>query len=73
MVIEECAELIAAIQKYRRNRVGLEKVIEEGVDVELMLVELRVWTGNNTLWEKIREEKIARLEELLKEWGIDGK
>lgn len=38
--IEECAELIATLKHYRRNRVETEAVIEELADVFLMLGQL---------------------------------
>ena len=65
MVIEECAELIDSIQKYRRNRVDFVAVLEEGVDVELMIEQLKIILGENTLWENMRARKLKLLEELL--------
>ena len=65
MVIEECAELIDAIQKRRRGRKGNAEVIEEGVDVELCLEQLKLIMDNPILWKNIREEKLSRLEGLL--------
>ena len=61
IVIEECAELIDAIQKWRRNRVGIERVVEEGVDVEICLAQLKLILNNTVLWKNIREEKLIRL------------
>ncbi len=68
MVIEECAELIHAIQKHRR---GGEKpgdtyrlaanLVEEGVDVELCLEQLKAIMGEPVLWNNYRELKLNRL------------
>ena len=41
MVVEECAELIQAIQKYKRDHNKTENLIEEMVDVEIMLNQLK--------------------------------
>ena len=65
MVIEECAELIQAIQKYRRGlgQAGtpMADVIEEGVDVELCLEQLKVITAEPVLWNHYRTLKLNRL------------
>jgi phosphoribosyl-ATP pyrophosphohydrolase len=42
MVTEECAELIVAIQHYKRNRVGGSKVLREVADVIVVLEQLMV-------------------------------
>jgi len=65
MVIEECVELIDAIQKYRRGRVDFEKVVEEGVDVELMIEQLEVIMEEPVLWRSIRDDKLDRLQGML--------
>lgn len=36
MCIEECSELIDAIQKYRRGRVGKDEIVDELADVRIM-------------------------------------
>ena len=68
MVIEECAELIQAIQKHGR---GGEKpgdsgalaasLVEEGVDVELCLEQLKAIMGEPVLWARYRTLKLNRL------------
>jgi NTP pyrophosphatase (non-canonical NTP hydrolase) len=40
MAIEECAELIQAIQHLRRNRCNVSKVAEELADVSIMIRQL---------------------------------
>ena len=65
MVIEECAELINAIQKWRRHRVDSIAVLEEGVDVELCLEQLKVILDAPTLWANVRKDKLERLAKLL--------
>jgi NTP pyrophosphatase (non-canonical NTP hydrolase) len=49
MVVEECAELIQAIQKYKRCRseqILDTKVFEEVADVEIMLKQFRLMFGS---------------------------
>ena len=65
MVIEECAELIDAIQKWRRGRIDYSKVMEEVVDVGLMLEQIKVMLNSPVLFENIKKDKIERLEKLL--------
>ena len=63
MVIEECAELIQAINKYRRNAngEGLSALCEEIADVEIMLAQLRLMLNADVLIEGIKQIKINRL------------
>lgn len=66
MVIEECAELIKAIQKYKRVKPGHEKkvveadVIGEGVDVEIMIEQLKLIFPNRNLWNALKRAKLRR-------------
>jgi len=64
MVVEECAELIKAIQKYRRNN-ETNPIVEESVDVELMLEQLKIIFPEPELRANIRTEKLARLQKHL--------
>ncbi len=65
MVIEECAELIDAIQKWRRHRIIAVEVLEEAVDVELCLGQLKLMLNAPVLFENIKKNKLQRLENLL--------
>lgn len=59
MAIEECAELIQAINKKHR---GMEHNIpEEIADVEIMLEQLKIANGCHEEVETIRKEKVERL------------
>ncbi len=66
MVIEECAELIDAIQKWRRRRVESAKVLEEAVDVELCVAHLKLMLDAPDLWEQTKMDKLRRLERRMK-------
>ena len=69
MVVEECAELIHAIQKMKRGEDNYIAVTEEAVDVEIMLGQLRYMVDNDNCWSEIRTMKLERLEERLKKGG----
>lgn len=71
MVIEECSELIKAICK--SHRIGLievqENIVEELVDVEIMIEQLKLILGEylhsyGNMYKNIREQKLDRLREL---------
>lgn len=75
MVVEECAELIKAIQKWRRHvsRVqdisGYElEIIDEAIDVTFMIEQLKFMLPDKKAWEDIYQFKFNRLREKL-----DGK
>ena len=68
MVVEECAELIVALQKYvyrTPKPETLDNVIDEIADVEIMLASLRLILGvdDETLQNRM-EEKLGRLRAL---------
>jgi len=62
MVIEECAELISALCKQFRNRESDSKVLEEAVDVQLMLNQLKFMLNDNKTWNEQMKYKLDRLE-----------
>jgi NTP pyrophosphatase (non-canonical NTP hydrolase) len=64
---EELAELIVAINKYRRYQ-HLDQVIEEMIDVEIMLEQLKFYVeqcNKIDLYNKRKSEKIINLLKLL--------
>jgi NTP pyrophosphatase (non-canonical NTP hydrolase) len=65
---EECAELIQAISKYFRHGdfKAIEKVIEEAVDAEIMINQIKVIFPYQEIWDKYRKMKLNRVEENLK-------
>lgn len=71
MVVEECAELIQAVNKYERA-VGLDAIqqrynnlSEEIADVEIMLQQAKLILKNADLVEMVKEQKIKRLSDKL--------
>jgi NTP pyrophosphatase (non-canonical NTP hydrolase) len=66
MLQEECAELIAAINQWWRNRVDTTAVAEEIADVEIMCAQVRIMVSGAAV-DKAKEAKMARLRERLAE------
>ena len=67
MMIEECGELIDAMAKSHRGRVGREEIITELADVSIMVEQMALFHG----WEdflKEREAKLLRLNERLEKY-----
>lgn len=73
MALEECAELIDALCKFRRERVGTLDVITEIADVQIMCEQLAYMFGEQTV-EDERKRKIERLQKRLTKYeGGNGK
>ena len=66
MVQEECAELIASINRLDRERCPVQDVINEVADVTIMLEQARLILGPE-LVDRAVQDKLARLERLLAE------
>ncbi len=60
MVIEECAELITALQHLKRGRASIAEVAEECADVTIMMEQLRLELGPARV-DQIRDRKMLRL------------
>ncbi|WP_298699201.1 hypothetical protein [uncultured Brevundimonas sp.] len=60
MVIEECSELILALQHWKRGRVRSDAVASEVADVSIMLSQARIIFGSEDV-DRARDQKIARL------------
>ena len=67
-MIEECAELIVAINHFRRNNkeCRASDVESEIADVELMVEQMKLIFNPENIW-KHKQEKIQRLNKLLEE------
>lgn len=64
--IEECAELIAALQHFARGKVGKEAVVHELADVFLMVGQLAYMFGEEQLSAAV-DDKIIKLSQLLED------
>ncbi len=65
-LIEECAELIAAIKHFKRGKIERQEVIDEIADVTLMLGQISWMFGTDQVEQTI-EKKIVKLSSLLLE------
>ena len=73
MAIEECAELINALCKFRRERVGTLDVVTEIADVQIMCDQLAYMFGEQSVDDE-RKRKIERLQNrIIKYNGTNGK
>ena len=63
-MIEECAELIAALKHFKRGKIDHQDVIDELADVTLMIGQL-TWMVGSTKVHTAVEEKLQKLEKLL--------
>jgi len=61
---EECAELIAALMHYRREKVDAQQVVDELADVTLMLGQLTWMFGQQKVEEAV-ERKRQKLDGLM--------
>lgn len=60
MMVEECAELVNALMKQHRGRVGLDDVITEIADVQIVLWQMGYLYGVDKVNAEI-ERKLTRL------------
>jgi len=63
-MVEECAELIAALKHFRRGKVNQQVVIDELADVTLMLGQL-TWMFGAEQVEAAVQQKLQKLDKLL--------
>lgn len=64
MLFEECGELMSAIGKIKRGRVGKEEVITELADVSIMVEQMALMLGYDEFLKE-KQRKIERLEQRL--------
>jgi len=76
VLIEECSELTKAIMKFRRSNCKENEfhltcdIIEELVDVEIMLEQMKVYYKDfDHIYKGVKEHKLERLEERVKKLG----
>jgi NTP pyrophosphatase (non-canonical NTP hydrolase) len=65
MLIEECSELITAIQHMKRGRVGWPEVAEEIAGVRITTSQISTIDGVSDMINKSTMEKLERLEKRL--------
>ena len=62
--VEECAELIAALKHFKRDKVGQQQIVDELADVALMVGQLSFMLGEDRVEQAI-ESKLCKLKLLL--------
>lgn len=60
MAIEECGELIVALNHYRRGRVGYREVLQEVADVKILVEQMASLFGREPL-KDIYSNKVTKL------------
>ena len=60
MLIEECAELISAVKRFQRGRVGVLDLMEEIADVEIVIGQMRILFDGKMI-DVIKEQKLKKL------------
>ena len=60
MLVEECAELLNAVAKKKRDRAKKEDIITELADVSIMVEQLAFFYG----WDAFKDEKERKLTRL---------
>lgn len=63
-MVEECAELIAALKHFQRGKIGRSQLIDELADVRLMVGQLTWMLGEDEVKVAI-SKKLAKLHGLL--------
>ena len=64
-LIEQLGSTLKSINQYKRDRIGLERLMEEFADVFLMMQQMRAI--DQKLFDDISEYKVKRLKERLNE------
>jgi len=62
MLIEECAELIVAINHLKRKRISTDNLFEECADVSILIEQMEQFYGSKEI-EKWKKLKLKRLGE----------
>ena len=70
MLAEECAELGAATMQWLRGRKDVDDLLQEMVDVDIMLGQIRRAINDESRWERWRDWKLERLKNRLPEEAL---
>jgi NTP pyrophosphatase (non-canonical NTP hydrolase) len=62
MLVEECAELIVAVQHYKRDRIGLDAIANEAADVRIMISQIGTLPNMADAMMAHESAKLERLE-----------
>jgi len=65
MMIEEVSELTKIILKERRGKAFIAEIIEEMVDCQIMINQMRVIYDDEPMWNRIMAHKLSRLQQMI--------
>lgn len=66
MLMEECGELIATVNHWKRGRVKPEIMFGEMADVMIVIYQIILWLNGENEFEKIYVNKLHALKEKIK-------
>lgn len=66
VMVEECGEMIVAINHYKRQRVSTERLIEECADIWIVLKQMGVFLDEDSIANVI-DYKLRRVERVINE------
>ena len=66
MMIEECGEMIVALNQYKRQRVSTERLIEEFADIWIVLKQMGVFLDESSIANVI-DYKLRSIERVINE------
>ena len=66
IMVEECGEMIVAINHYKRQRVSTERLIEEIADIWIVLKQMGVFLDESSI-AKVVDYKLRRVERVINE------
>lgn len=66
MMVEECGEMIVAINHYKRQRVSTERLIEEFADIWIVLKQMGVFLDESSI-ANVVDYKLRRIDRVINE------
>ncbi len=66
MMMEECGEMIVTINRYKRQRVSTERLIEEFADIWIVLKQMGVFLDESSIANVI-DYKLRRIDRVINE------
>jgi hypothetical protein len=65
MMIEEASELIKVLLKERRSKTYISEIIEEIVDCQIVLDQMKIIFSETDMYDRLKEYKLRRLEKMV--------
>ena len=64
---EECFELGQALCHYQAGKIGLESLMEELVDIEIITKQIKMYLNEPRMHEQLLNEKLLKLKRIINE------